>query len=192
MLVIGDVLVSDDLVQEKFVCDLHSCKGACCTEGDYGAPVEQQEMETIKKYLYEISKNLPSRSQEYLKHQDGFTFYKDPGVWGTSCHEDGACVFLTKHELGISVCGIEKTWYEGKIPFQKPISCHLYPVRIALNEISGFEAWNYDQWDICSAACAKGKKEKVHLYQFVKDAIIRKKGQEFFDELHAAAEHLKT
>jgi Fe-S-cluster containining protein len=192
MLVIGDVLVSDDLVKEKFVCDLHACKGACCTEGDYGAPVEHQEMETIKIYLDVISKNLPPASQEYLKNHDGFTFYKDPGVWGTSCHEDGACVFLTKNELGISVCGIEKTWYEGKIPFQKPISCHLYPVRIALNEISGFEAWNYDQWDICSAACTKGKKEKVPLYQFVKDAIIRKKGQDFFDEIHAAAEHLKT
>ena len=191
MLVIGDVLVSDDLVEEKFICDLNACKGACCTEGDYGAPVDQHEMETIKKYMDVITENLPERSKEFLKTQEGFTYYHDPGVWGTSCHEDGACVFLTKNELGISVCGIEKSWYEGKITFQKPISFHLYPVRIAMNEISGFEAWNYDQWDICSAACAKGKKEKVPLYRFVKDAIIRKKGQDFYDELDAASEYVK-
>lgn len=190
MLVIGDVLVSDDILEEKFMCDLHACKGACCVEGDYGAPVDDLEMETIKKYKDLISQNLPENSQIYLQSNDGFTYYKNPGVWGTSCHEDGACVFLTKNELGIAVCGIEKTWHEGKIPFQKPVSCHLYPVRISTNEISGFEAWNYDQWDICSAACTKGKKEKMPLYQFVKHAIIRKKGQSFYDELDAAAQHM--
>lgn len=191
MLVIQDVLVSDDLVEENFMCDLNACKGACCTEGDYGAPVEQSEMETIRMYIDIIAANLPQKSRQYLSTQDGFTYYKKPGIWGTSCHEDGACVFLTTNELGISVCGIEKTWYEGKITFQKPISCHLYPVRVSTNEISGFEAWNYDVWEICSAACTKGNKEKMSLYRFVKDAIIRKKGTEFYGELDAAAEHLK-
>lgn len=153
MIVIQDVLVSDDLLEEKFVCDLHACKGACCTEGDYGAPVDDHEMNIIRQHMDAIILNLPELSKEYLAEQDGFQYYKKPGVWGTSCHADGACVFLTKNELGVSICGIEKTWHEGKIPFQKPISCHLYPVRISTNEISGFEAWNYDQWDICSAAC---------------------------------------
>lgn len=189
MLIIQDILISDDIIEEKFFCDLSACKGACCTEGDYGAPVEQQEMETIKFYKEIIAENLPDKSKKLLETEDGFTFYKKPKVWGTTCHDDGACIFLTKNELGISVCGIEKTWYEGKIPFQKPISCHIYPIRISRNDIAGFEAWNYDRWDICSAACHKGEKEKMPLYQFVKDAIIRKKGQEFYDELKAAAEH---
>lgn len=192
MLVIQDILVSDELVEENFMCDLNACKGACCTEGDYGAPVDQHEMDTIRKYVDIITTNLPEKSKQYLATQDGFTYYKDPGIWGTSCHKDGACIFLTKNELGISVCGIEKTWYEGKIPFQKPISCHLYPVRVSTNEISGFEAWNYDRWEICSAACTKGDKEKMPLYRFVKDAIIRKKGHNFYEELEAAAEHLKN
>lgn len=189
MLVIQDILVSDDLIVENFMCDLHACKGACCTEGDYGAPVDQHEMDIIRQYIHIIAENLPEKSRQYLALHDGFTFYTEPALWGTKCHEDGACIFLTKNKLGISVCGIEKTWYEGKIPFQKPVSCHLYPVRISLNEISGFEAWNYDRWEICSAACTKGNKEKMPLYRFVKDAIIRKKGLEFYEELDAAAEY---
>jgi len=99
---------------------------------------------------------------------------------------------MTRNELGIAMCGIEKVWREGKIPFQKPISCHLYPIRISSNEISGFEAWNYDRWEICAAACVHGKKESIPLHQFVKDAIIRKKGEAFFEELDAAALALKS
>ena len=190
MLVIQDILISDDIIEEKFFCDLNVCKGACCTEGDYGAPVEPEEMVTINTYLDIIIENLPDKSKTLLNSSDGFTFYKKPGVWGTTCHEDGACVFLTKNELGISVCGIEKTWSEGKIPFQKPISCHLYPIRISKNDIAGFEAWNYDRWDICAAACLKGNKEKIQLYRFVKDAIVRKKGQDFYEELESAAKYI--
>ena len=140
MLIIQDILISDDIIEEKFFCDLSACKGACCTEGDYGAPLEQQEMETIKLYKEIIAENLPDKSKKLLETEDGFTFYKKPKVWGTTCHDDGACIFLTKNELGISVCGIEKTWYEGKIPFQKPISCHLYPIRISKNDIAGFRS----------------------------------------------------
>lgn len=191
MLVIQDILISEEIIEEKFHCDLTACKGACCTEGDYGAPVDAKEMEYIHQYIDIIFSNLPERSVAKIKEDGtGFTYYKKPKVWGTICHDDGACVFLTTNELGISVCGIEKTWYEGKIPFQKPISCHLYPIRVSKNDIVGFEAWNYDRWDICAAACTKGKKEKVPLYRFVKDAVIRYKGQDFYDELEAAAKHL--
>ncbi|MBK8624745.1 MAG: DUF3109 family protein [Saprospiraceae bacterium] len=192
MLVIQDILISEEIIEEKFFCDLNACKGACCTEGDYGAPVDDEEMDSIHQYIDVIKENLPVRSQELIDSQGGFTFFKKPKVWGTTCHEDGACVFLTTNELGISICGIEKTWYEGKIPVNKPISCHLYPIRISKNDIVGFEAWNYDRWDICSAACAKGEKEKMPIYKFVKDAIIRKKGEGFYDELDAAAEFMKN
>lgn len=189
MLVIQDVLISEDIVEEKFVCDLNVCKGVCCSAGDYGAPVEQSEMEMISKSLPHLEPYLTDISQTYLREGQPFTYYKEPGVWGTSCHTDGDCVFLNRDMLGIGYCTIEKAWREGAIHVNKPVSCHLYPIRISTNEIAGFEAWNYDRWDICKAACEKGKKEKVPLYKFVKDAIIRKKGAEFYEELEAAAQY---
>jgi Fe-S-cluster containining protein len=191
MIVIQDVLISEEIIEEKFLCDLSVCKGACCTEGDYGAPVTNKEMEEIHSYLEIIKENLPFESRQKMEIDgSGFTFYPKPNIWGTTCHNSGACIFLTKNELGISLCGIEKTWHEKKIPFRKPISCHLYPIRISKNDIVGFEAWNYDQWDICSAACAKGEKEKLALFEFAKEAIIRAKGQDFYDELQAYVDHI--
>lgn len=192
MIVIQDVLVSEEIIESKFHCDLQACKGACCVEGDYGAPLNKNEMEAIQSHLETIKSNLPQSAIDHIdQNNSGFTYYKEPKTWGTSCLPTGECVFLTKNELGISLCGIEKTWFEGKIPFRKPISCHLYPIRITQNEITGFEAWNYDQWDICSAACTKGAKEKIPLYEFAKDAIIRAKGQEFYEELEAYAQYLE-
>ncbi|MBK9733751.1 MAG: DUF3109 family protein [Saprospiraceae bacterium] len=192
MFVVRDVLISEDVIEEQFHCNLNACKGACCWEGDYGAPVEPIEMDTINKYIDIIKENLSDASIEILENAGGFTYFKEPQIWGTSCHQDGSCVFLTKNELGISICGIEKTYYESKIPYQKPISCHLYPVRVSTNDSLGFEAWNYDRWDICSAACSKGKEEKMPIYRFVKDAIVRLKGQDFYDELVAAASYYEN
>lgn len=189
MLIIQDVIVSEELVTEQFICDLHACKGACCTEGDYGAPLEKNEMQLITQYADIIMDDLSEASKAIIGQNNGFEYYAEPKVWGTSCHEDGACVFLTTNELGISMCNIEKLHGEGKIPFNKPVSCHLYPLRVTKNEISGFEAWNYDRWDICSAACTKGAKEKVPVYKFLKNAIIRSKGESFFEELDAAAQY---
>lgn len=192
MLIINGTLVSEDVVEEMFACDLHACKGACCVEGDYGAPLEKEEMEYLVQYKDKIMDNLPENSKAYLREHPGFEFYEAYNTWGTSCHEDGSCVFMTRNEAGIAMCGIEKTSREEKIPFQKPISCHLYPIRISSNEISGFEAWNYDRWEICAAACVRGKRESIPLYQFVKDAIIRKKGMAFYEELDAAAQAMKN
>ena len=102
---------------------------------------------------------------------------------GTELMEDGACVFMTKNELGISSCAFEQAYYEGKTDFKKPISCHLYPIRRTVNDVQGFEALNYDEWDICQAACAQGEKEQIPLYQFAKDSLIRLYGEEFFNIL---------
>jgi Fe-S-cluster containining protein len=189
MLVINDVLISDDIIEENFQCNLNACKGACCWEGDYGAPVDASEMKTITENLDIISKELSDESLKLIKNSGPFTYYKEPKVWGTTCHSNGECVFLTTNEIGISICGIEKSWQNEQQEFQKPISCHLYPIRISKNNISGFEAWNYDRWDICSAACEKGKENKMPIYKFVKNAIIRKKGRAFYEELEAAAQH---
>ena len=187
MLVIQDILISDDIIEEKFFCDLNVCKGACCTEGDYGAPVEEEEIKNISAYNEVIGPFLPESSQKLLKDGNGFAYYEDFSTWGTALHDDGACVYLTKDANGISLCGIELCHKEGLIPHNKPISCHLYPIRVTKNEYGNFEAWNYDEWDICSPACSYGEKLKVPVYVFLKEAIIRAKGNEFYKQLEEAA-----
>lgn len=186
MLVIQDVLISEDILEEQFHCNLNACKGACCREGDYGAPVTQEEMQQIQDILPELEPFLSETSVDMLQSQSPFMYYKNPGVWGTRCHQDGGCVFLVKGKDGIAKCGIENAFQQGAIQIKKPISCHLYPIRISKNEIAGFEAWNYDRWDICNAACTLGKEKQMPVFRFVKDAIIRLKGEEFYDELEAA------
>ncbi len=192
MLIIKDTLVSLDIVENQFHCHLASCKGACCTEGDYGAPITQGEMALVEEWKEIILSALEPGSVKKIEEAGAFTFYAEPGKWGTSCLENGACVFLVKETSGISFCSIESLYNQGQIPFNKPISCHLYPIRITQNEISGFEAWNYDEWDICSPACSFGKTQNMPLYVFVKEAIIRAKGEAFYAELEAAATHLSA
>ncbi|MCE2788412.1 MAG: DUF3109 family protein [Saprospiraceae bacterium] len=190
MLVIQDTLVSLDVVQTPFHCHLAVCKGACCTEGDYGAPVTAEEMRLYQEWKEVIQAELGLLSVQKIQQDGAFTYYEEAGQWGTTCHDDGACVFLFRGEDHISYCAIERAYQEGRIPVNKPISCHLYPIRVTRNDISGFEAWNYDEWDICSSACSLGKEKKTPLYRFVKEAIIRLKGQDFYDELEAAAIHI--
>ena len=191
MILIDEILISDDILKEYFVCDLTSCKGACCWEGDWGAPLEESEIESLYDLMDKIEPFLPERSREFLKDNEPVTYYKELGKEGTSLHPDGACVFLTYDEMGIARCGIELAFRKGEINFKKPISCHLYPIRVSKNEMTGFEAMNYDRWEICKAACTLGKKEKVPLYRFAREAIIRVYGEDFYDQLVAAAEHLE-
>jgi len=187
MLVVQDILISIDIIEEKFICNLSACKGACCVEGDYGAPLKKNEVKILADNLERIKPFLPQRSLELLEQSSYFEYNKNAQSDVTACHDDGACVFLTKDELGISKCGIEKAFEAGKIDYQKPISCHLYPIRVSSNDISGFEAWNYDRWDICSDACTLGKEKKIPIYAFLQSAITRYKGEEFYEELAAGA-----
>lgn len=191
MLMIRDVLVSDDIIDEHFVCDLKRCKGNCCQKGDYGAPVSSTEMNVIREKLDEIKPFLSAYAVEVLESEGPFDTFGKYGFNGTRLLSDGACIFMTRDDLGIAQCGIERANTHLKFGFKKPISCHLYPIRVSKNIQSGFEALNYDEWDICHAACTLGKSLKVPVYRFVKDAIIRKYGQEFYDELEAAAINYK-
>lgn len=192
MLVIQDTLISLDIVQTPFHCHLAVCRGACCTEGDFGAPVTGREMEELNQWRDVILNELDETSVTHIQDMGSFAYYEEAQTWGTACHDDGACVFLVRKPGSIPYCGIENAYREGKIPVNKPISCHLYPIRVTKNEISGFEAWNYDQWDICSSACSYGKENNMPVFRFVKDAIIRLKGQDFYEELEAAASHLNA
>jgi Fe-S-cluster containining protein len=192
MIFIDNVLVSEEILSNKFVCNLNACKGACCWEGDYGAPLSDEEANEIKKYNHIISKRLSPEAQTLLESTEGFTYYEDAEQLGTSLHPDGKCVYLNFNEIGIAQCAIEQTHINGEIPVNKPISCHLYPIRVSKNENLGFEAWNYDEWDICSAACTLGEELKVPIYQFVKDAIIRYKGHDFYEGLDDIKQNIST
>lgn len=190
MLIIQEMLVSDDLVQEKFVCDLNACKGACCWEGDLGAPLKTEELAILDRIAPAVKPYLSPAGLAVLAQEGHYTFYDDTQDFGTPLIDGGPCAYMTYNALGMAKCGIEEAFNAGVIDFKKPVSCHLYPVRVVRNEEAGFEALNYDQWDICSAACTLGEREKVPVYQFVKDALVRAYGEAFYEELDAAAQYM--
>jgi hypothetical protein len=184
MVVIGDILVSDEVVSEKFVCHLNACKGACCWEGDFGAPVSEEEKQILDDIYPSIKPFLSVEGQEVLEKEGKYTYYRQVKEWGTPLLKNAACAYLTYNELGIAQCGIEKAYNAGATSFIKPISCHLYPIRVK-SDIAGYEWLNYEKWDICHAACTLGKELKIPVFQFVKEAIIRKYGILFYEELLA-------
>jgi hypothetical protein len=185
MLSIEDKLVSLDVIEEQFVCDLNACKGACCVYGDYGAPLEAAELDILNDVYEQVKPYLTSEGIESIAEGGKYVFNDETDKYATPLRPDGACAY-TVFENGIALCGIEKAWKDGKIDFQKPVSCHLYPIRVTQHKY--YEAVNYERWNICKAACKNGNKLKVPVYRFLKDAIVRKYGIEFYnvlDEFHA-------
>ncbi|MDQ3142237.1 MAG: DUF3109 family protein [Bacteroidota bacterium] len=191
MIAIQDKLVSEDIIEEYFICALDQCKGACCWEGDLGAPLQDEELKILDE-IYPVIKDLLSvESQDLIENGKGYLYFDELKGFGTRLHRNGPCVYLTYEESGMARCGIEKAWELGRIDFQKPISCHLYPIRVIENKAQGFTAVNYDRWDICSSGCQLGERHKLPLHQFVKKALIRKFGESFYEELEAAALHIQ-
>jgi Protein of unknown function (DUF3109) len=191
MIIVQDKLVSDDVVSEQFVCNLSACKGACCWEGDSGAPLDKSELAELDAIFEQVMPYLSPAGIAAIEAQGKYIWYEEAKEWGTTLVDNGPCAYMTLDALGVAQCGIERAWRDGIVAFRKPISCQLYPIRVEKNEQVGFEALNYDRWDICSAACEKGKKEQVPVYVFLKDAIIRKYGEDFYEELDGAAQFLK-
>ncbi|PHN04691.1 DUF3109 family protein [Flavilitoribacter nigricans] len=191
MIIIQEVLISEDVVEEHFICNLDACKGACCWEGDFGAPLEAEEIEILEREYERIAPFLDEAGKEVMAAEGLYSYYKEEQDYGTPLLENGACTYLTYDENGIAKCGIEKAYEAGATDFKKPISCHLYPIRIERAAKTDYDLMNYDRWDICSAACALGDKHRVPVFQFVKEALIRKYGSAFFEELVAVAEALK-
>ncbi len=189
MIIIDDKLISNDVVEKRFVCNLDKCKGACCWEGDFGAPLTKEEINIIEEHLSNFIKDLPLEAQNLLNSKGFHNTYDDPPFEGTAVLPSGSCAFL-KIRDGIASCGIEEAYNEDKIPLRKPISCHLYPIRVKTDEHTGIDLINYNKWDICSAACDLGEDLKVPIYEFVKEALIRKYGIEFYEQLDATAKHL--
>jgi Protein of unknown function (DUF3109) len=191
MLLIQDIIVSEEVVTEQFICNLNACKGACCWEGDFGAPLEKEELAILNDIYPVVKPYLTEQGKAAIEENGTATYFAGMEQHGTTLLDNGACAFMTKNQLGIACCGIEQAYKEGKTDFKKPISCHLYPIRVTKNEHTDFEAVNYDRWDICSAACSLGSEHKVPVYQFLKEPLIRKYGEAFYEELDAAAAYLK-
>ncbi len=191
MLIIQEVLIHDDVVKEHFLCQLDACKGACCWEGDWGAPLEEDEIDILVDIQDKVKPYLSAEGLAVIQTEGVATWYEEPTEYGTSLLKNGACAYMTIDQKGMAHCGIEQAYNDQVIDFRKPVSCHLYPIRIESKPEVNFEAMNYDRWDICSAACDNGKKAKLPVYQFAKDALVRKYGQEFYEELDAAAQHLE-
>lgn len=180
MLQIGEILVSDDVIEKEFVCNLDKCKGACCVEGDYGAPLDEDELEILKE-IYPVVKPYLSRDGIKAIERQGTHVLDEDGDLSTPTIKGRECAYAIYDEKNVLKCGIEQAYLDGKIKWKKPISCHLYPIRITKKK--NFEALNYHKWNICSAACTLGKELKVPVYKFLKDPLIRKYGEAWYNEL---------
>lgn len=185
MLAIGDVLISEDVLEKKFVCDLQACKGACCVQGDAGAPLTIEEASILDDIYEDIKWELTEEGRVAIEKNGKYEIDSE-GDLGTTLVEGKHCAYAI-FDNGVAKCGIENACKKGLTNFQKPVSCHLYPIRIKqLNE--EIEALNYHQWDICAPACQCGDKLQVPVYKFLKTALIRKYGAEWYEELNNAAE----
>ena len=186
MIEIGDTIISRDLLHNAFVCDLAACKGACCVEGDSGAPLEEDERAILDKEYEAIKPYLLDEGRKAIDRQ-GSSVIDSDGDLGTPLVEEGACAYAI-FENGKALCGIEKAWKAGATAFRKPISCHLYPVRVS--SYSSFQAVNYHRWKICDPACQLGAQLEVPVYVFLKDALIRRFGLKWYHELEQVHAHL--
>lgn len=184
MLRIKDTLISLDLIEKYFICDLDSCLGACCIEGDAGAPISEEEYERLCELMPEIYPLLLPAAQKVIEEQ-GPGYYDEEGDLVTSIVNGRDCVFTTYAEGGKCMCALEKAHREGKIPFFKPSSCHLYPVR--LKSLGSMTAVNYHRWKICKCAEVLGRAKGVRAYEFLKEPLIARFGKEWYDELCVAA-----
>ena len=186
---IDDTLVSVDCLSEKFCCDLESCKGACCVEGDAGAPVELDEVAGIEEALPEVWPMLSASAQAVIDRQ-GVVYTDEEGDLVTSIVNGKDCVFTCYDEAGYCYCALEKAYREGKTRFFKPLSCHLYPIR--LKKVGDGVALNYHRWEVCRMAVEKGRRLNLPVYRFLKEPLVRRFGEAWYAELESAVEELKA
>lgn len=193
MIAIDNKLISDEVIEEQFVCDLTKCKGGCCEDGDAGAPMEKWELEKLKEY-YEVVK--PYMTKEGIAEIDrqGLYIYDKEFGWVTPTINGAICAYGYRDKQGIIKCSIEQAYNDGKLDWKKPLSCHLFPIKTKKSRRDpDIEYVNYEpREDLCKAACSLGKKLKVPVYVFLKDSLIRKYGAEFYEALAATAEHMKN
>jgi hypothetical protein len=184
MIVIDNTIISDELKNVFFSCDLLRCKGECCVEGDAGAPLEEEEISVLEDYIDDIKPFMNEQGRKTVEETGVFEYDID-GEMVTPLVNNRECAFVV-FENGMAMCAIEKAWMSGKIGFRKPVSCHLYPVRVS--KLKNHIAVNYHKWDICNVALLKGKKENMPLYKYLEEPLIRKFGEAWYRKLTLAIE----
>jgi hypothetical protein len=185
MILIGNTVITDDIKDKNFVCNLDKCKGACCVEGDLGAPLTKDELPKMKEIYPKVKPYLSKEGIKAIEEQG--EYIEDwEGDYSTTTIDEKECAYAIYDDKGILKCGIEQAYNDGEIDFMKPISCHLYPIRIT--QYDQYDALNYDRWEICNPACDFGEKLGIPLYKFLKDALIRKYGEGWYSELVAEIE----
>lgn len=185
VIAVDNVLISDEVVEAKFVCDLSKCKGGCCEDGDAGAPLEKEEKKMLDQYFDVIKPYISKEGLLEIKRQGKYLYDREFG-WVTPTIEGKICAYGYRDDNGIIKCGIEQAYNDGKLPWKKPISCHLYPIKISKSK--EYTMLNYEPREVlCAPACRLGKKLKVPVYQFLKEPLIRKFGEDFYNALHQVA-----
>ncbi|MFC6999245.1 DUF3109 family protein [Rufibacter roseus] len=180
MIVLQNTVLSDDLKDKFFVCNLEKCKGACCVEGDMGAPLDKDELSILAEVYEQVKPYMMPEGVKAVEEQ-GLYVEDWEGEFCTTTIGNRECAYAIYDENLTLKCAIEQAYLDGKINWKKPISCHLYPIRIT--KYDGFEALNYDRWEICSPACAFGQELGVPVYKFLREPLIRKYGEAWFQEL---------
>jgi hypothetical protein len=191
LIAINNILVSDEVITEQFVCDLNKCKGGCCEDGDSGAPLATEELELLRELIDEIKPYVTPEGLKLLESEGLYKYDQEFG-WVTPTIGGRMCAYGFRDEQGIIKCGIEQAYLDKKISWRKPVSCHLFPVKITKSKRRDQEYINYEpRTDLCKAACNLGRQLKVPVYIFLKEALIRKYGNDFYSALEAAADHIK-
>ncbi len=186
MFQLGKTIVSEEIIENDFVCNLTACKGGCCVDGNAGAPIEDGETEILVDIYNDVKPFLRPEGIAAIEEQGAFVKGED-GEWETTLVNNSECAYVIFTDNHIAKCGIEEAYNQGAISWKKPISCHLYPVRV--KEYTKFTGVNYHKWHICNPACELGATLKVPVYKFVKEALIRKFGKDWYAELEQIAAH---
>lgn len=188
MFQLGKTIVSEDIIEKDFVCNLASCKGACCIDGDAGAPLDANETQILKDIYPKLKPFLRQEGIDAIEEQ-GTSITTAFGELETPLIGGADCAYVIFDDKKTALCGIEEAYNQGEVDWKKPVSCHLYPIRV--KDYSEFSAVNYDKWDICDDACSLGKELQVPIYKFVKEALTRKFGENWYTELEKIAEKHK-
>ena len=183
MIQLGKTLISEDIIEKDFVCNISACKGACCIDGDAGAPLDEEELKILMDVYPKVKPFLRKEGIEAIEEQGLFT--TSEGEYETTLIDGKDCAYVFFDEKNVAQCGIEEAYNQGEITWKKPTSCHLYPIRV--QDYSEFSAVNYHKWQICDDACTLGKELQVPVYKFVKQALIRKFGENWYAELEVVA-----
>ncbi len=185
MLQIDNKVIGLPVLNERFVCDIAKCRGACCVQGDAGAPLLEEEVEVLKEIYHRVEPYLRPECVRSISAQGTHVIDENDDEPVTPLLNQKECVYAV-FENGIARCAIEQAWFDGAIEFRKPVSCHLYPIRV--KEYESFTAVNYDRWPVCKPALINGRELDVTVFEFCRESVIRRFGEEFYKELEIAAD----